>query len=116
MPGRAMTSFAFCVLRKCERLKRIGICGSWRKRPASSICSKRLILKKVELRKALDLTSDAAREYAEENTFDALIDLVRTDDAFVKKHPKRCQQKGARDDPDTPFKLSLTPLLPRGGG
>ena len=47
---------------------------------------KDLIPKKMELRKALGLTSDAAREYAEENGFDALIDLVRTDDAFVKKH------------------------------
>lgn len=47
---------------------------------------KDLIPKKVELRKALGLTSDAAREYAEENGFDALIDLVRTDDDFVKKH------------------------------
>lgn len=41
---------------------------------------------KVELRKALGLTGDAVREYAEENGFEALIEHIRSDDAFVKKH------------------------------
>lgn len=41
---------------------------------------------KVELRKALGLTSDAVREYVEEYGFDELLDHIRTDDSFVKKH------------------------------
>lgn len=46
----------------------------------------KLIPSKVELRKALGLTSDALREYAEEYGFDSLIEHIRNDDAFVKKH------------------------------
>lgn len=41
---------------------------------------------KVDLRKALGLTGDAVRDYAEEHGFDALIDHIRRDDTFVKKH------------------------------
>lgn len=41
---------------------------------------------RVELRKTLGLTSDVVREYAEEHGFDALIEHILSDDAFVKQH------------------------------
>lgn len=47
---------------------------------------KKLAPSKVDLRKALGLTHDAVREYVEEHDFDALIEHIRRDDAFVKKH------------------------------
>lgn len=47
---------------------------------------KSLVTSRVELRKALGLTSHAVREYAEEYGFDALIEQIRSDDAFVKQH------------------------------
>lgn len=43
------------------------------------------ISSRVELRKTLGLNSDAVREFVEEHGFDALIEYVRTDDAFVKQ-------------------------------
>ena len=46
----------------------------------------RLISSKVELRKTLGLSSEAVRDYVEEHGFDALIDHIRSDDGFVKKH------------------------------
>lgn len=46
----------------------------------------RLISSKVELRKTLGLNSEAVREYVEEHGFDALIEHIRSDDGFVKKH------------------------------
>lgn len=46
----------------------------------------RLISSKVELRKTLGLNSEAVREYAEEHSFDALIEHIRSDDGFVRKH------------------------------
>ncbi|AXA84101.1 restriction endonuclease subunit R [Lysobacter oculi] len=45
-----------------------------------------LIQSKVELRKTLGLNSEILREYAEEHGFDALIEHIRNDDAFVKQH------------------------------
>lgn len=45
-----------------------------------------LISSKVELRKTLGLNSEAVREHAEEHGFDALIEHIRNDDAFVKQH------------------------------
>lgn len=45
-----------------------------------------LMSSKVELRKALGLTSDAVRDYVEEYGFAALIEHIRADDGFVKKH------------------------------
>ncbi|MEZ5466001.1 MAG: DEAD/DEAH box helicase family protein [Lysobacteraceae bacterium] len=47
---------------------------------------KSLVTSRVELRKALGLTSDALREYVEEHGFDALIEHIRTDDTLVKQH------------------------------
>ncbi len=46
----------------------------------------KLVSGKVELRKTLGLTSDTVREYVEEHGFDALIEHIRRDDAFVKQH------------------------------
>lgn len=45
-----------------------------------------LIASKVELRKTLGLSSEALRDYVEEHGFDALIENIRSDDAFVKQH------------------------------
>ncbi len=45
-----------------------------------------LISSKVELRKTLGLSSEVVREYVEEHGFDALIQHIRSDDGFVKKH------------------------------
>lgn len=45
-----------------------------------------LISSKVELRKTLGLNGEAVREYVEEHGFDALIEHIRSDDGFVKKH------------------------------
>jgi hypothetical protein len=46
----------------------------------------RLISGKVELRKTLGLNSEAVREHVEEHGFDALINRIRNDGAFVKQH------------------------------
>jgi type III restriction enzyme len=45
-----------------------------------------LVSSKVELRKTLGLNSEVVREYVEEHGFDALIENIRSDDAFVKKN------------------------------
>jgi len=45
-----------------------------------------LVSSKVELRKTLGLNSETVREYVEEHGFDALIEHIRSDDAFVRQH------------------------------